>query len=149
MLFESLSASSKMQCHQARNLLSEESAKRRRRDPNQVTPSTFQFVVTLLHNYSQVGEAKTTEKKKKEDALVGIISGLLWVYQLSRYRGPWHVSRTADRKRTALGNPLVNNPEIDQLNLAHKRIVSELGATALHAPTIPIHYIVEHAKSYW
>lgn len=72
-----------------------------------------------------------------------------WVYELAGHRGPWTVLKGPDGKLSASGNPLKQNAEIDQLNLAHRRVVSELGAMTRHAPSLPAHYIIEHARMFW
>lgn len=114
-LFDSTSDSAKQKYEQARRMIAEAAAKQGRSDPEKITVSSSSFIVNELYNYSGMQDALSRETMKGEDALVGIISGMRWVYALAGHTGSWNVSRDAEGRQIVSGNPLVDNPEITQL----------------------------------
>lgn len=148
-LFSSSSASLKAKYKQAAKLISDGAREMARNDPVTVSADTSQFIVTLLYSYSRMNDAVSEEKIKGEDALVRMISGMRWVYTKSGHTGPWTISIKDDGTRRASGNPLVENAEISQLKLAHRRRVAELRLMTRSAPPMTLDIVVDQAKSFW
>lgn len=135
-LFTSTSVSSKQKYEQARKMIENAASEQRRSDPGSVTPTTSAFVVTELYNYTGMEDALETEKMKGEDALTVLIAGTRWVYTRAGHTGPWEVREEQNGSKHAAGNPLINNPDIEQLKLAQKRMVAQLGALTRSAPPL-------------
>lgn len=74
-----------------------------------------------------------------------LIKGLRHVYSENGHHQAWNV----DKNGVGSGNPLVNNPDIDQLRKAQRVHLSRYGAIRLKSHPITSSIVCEHAKHFW
>lgn len=94
--------------------------------------------MNLLADHCKFGTDETLEN----DAMGAVIQRLRHVYPEYGFHESWNLDASAN----ATGNPLINNPDIEQLRKAHRIHLAKFGALSLKARPIPSEMICDHAE---
>lgn len=147
----SLSESSLKKKLQAKQLLENEAATYRQRDPNIVSKESSRLVLNILFKYSGLAEYEKSGKAsvlKGRDAVNGIVSGLRWLYRDAGHTDNWQVVIGNDGSVIAHGNPLEGNLKIREFRNMHAKKLSEVGRVVRTAPPLAPEHIIEHGKRF-
>lgn len=146
---QSLGASTLSKKKLAGRLLKQASQKFGFNDPASVSPESPTLLVNLLNEYSGMkdfsGDANVLKSK---EAVLGIVSGLRWVYRDSGHIDNWTIRVNEDGSKTAHGNPLIGNIHIKEFRNVHAKKLSAAGKVARSAPPLSAEHVIEHGKAF-
>jgi len=118
-----LSKSSLEKKRQAAKLLSPEAAKHQLSDPVSISPESSTLVLNVLYQYSGLlqkpGMPPDCTNLKSRAAIMGLLTGLRWVYRDAGHVDTWSISVGADGEKVAHGNPLEGNAIIREFRKMH------------------------------
>lgn len=141
LLVSAHSKSTKNNISMARKVLAKYSGAKNQPDPTIVTKESSVFVLNLLADYCKFG----TPNCLRNDSMSALIQGLRFVYSENGHYQSW----TVDENGIARGNPLINNPDLDQLRRAHRVHLARYGVISLKARPITAHMVCDHAERFW
>eukprot|EP00178_Gracilaria_changii_P020163 TRINITY_DN585_c0_g2_i2.p1 TRINITY_DN585_c0_g2~~TRINITY_DN585_c0_g2_i2.p1 ORF type:complete len:424 (-),score=38.19 TRINITY_DN585_c0_g2_i2:1118-2389(-) len=138
----SYSKSTLANMERSERLLLEFAKKHNAGDPVTVSIKSTELIMNLLVEKCRYN----SENAMTVDTMCGYVQGLRLVYNKYGHRGTWICDV---KQQSAIGNPLVRNPDFEQFRRAYRVNLARYGNIKHRARPITAEMLCDHAENYW